>query len=449
MASLASNSSTILITTKDTLLRTTNDLLSSLLTTTTTTGAGEPPKWLLWSIPSLVLGYPILVSLLRFRRLRSVHKKYNYPTRESYAKMTDQDAFEIHRNFSWLEFPFVVEKALQFALFRTYGIPSISRLLVQTTEFTTPDNAPKRYVDTATLIGEFMVHPPSHPRTLDAISRVNYLHNGYRRGGKILDDDMLYTLSLFAIEPARWIETYEWRSLSDLEKCALGTFWKSIGDAMEISYEELPSGKVGFRDGLHWLEEMTVWSRGYEARNMVPAKTNRQTADETVNVLLWMVPGFMRPLGLSFVSYMMDERLREAMMYDPPSRLSSALFSTLFSLRKFYLRHLALPRPYFRRYRFLTETPDKNGRGYTIAWDAAPYYVKPTLMNRWGPGALLTWLMGRPVPGDEGEKYYPGGYVIEDVGPKRFEGKGREELGRTRERLEGERRGQCPFAFGG
>lgn len=52
---------------------------------------------------------------------------------------------------------------------------------------------------------------------------------------------MLYTLSLFVTEPIRFIDAYEWRSLTELEKCALGTYWKSVGDAMGISYEPLPS----------------------------------------------------------------------------------------------------------------------------------------------------------------------------------------------------------------
>lgn len=185
---------------------------------------------------------------------------------------------------------------------------------MQTSEFTTPGTTPKRYTDTATLIGEFIGHAPSDPRTLEAISRMNYLHEGYRKGGKILDDDMLYTLSLFALEPVKWIERYEWRTLSQLEKCAVGTYWKSIGDAMGISYAALPSGREGFRDGIHWLEEVDDWSGRYEAEKMVPAKTNRQTADGTTEVVLWMVPGFLKPLGMSFVSYMMDERLREAML---------------------------------------------------------------------------------------------------------------------------------------
>lgn len=53
--------------------------------------------------------------------------------------------------------------------------------------------------------------------------------------------------------------------------------------------------------------------------------------------------------------------------------------------------------------------------------------------------------MGRPLPGDEGWKYYPGGYLIGEMGPKRYEGKGKGEVERTRERLEGERKGGCPF----
>lgn len=67
---------------------------------------------------AVVSAYPALVSLLRFRRMRKVHKKYNYPTRESFARMTDDDAFEIQKVLLQTEFPFMFAKALQFALFR-------------------------------------------------------------------------------------------------------------------------------------------------------------------------------------------------------------------------------------------------------------------------------------------------------------------------------------------
>lgn len=73
---------------------------------------------LTYTVP-LLLAYPVLVSLLRFRRLQQLQKKYKkYATRESMSEMTDDDAFEIQKQMIQLEFPFIYIKALQFALFR-------------------------------------------------------------------------------------------------------------------------------------------------------------------------------------------------------------------------------------------------------------------------------------------------------------------------------------------
>lgn len=72
---------------------------------------------LTYAIP-LLIAYPILVSLLRFRRLRQLHERFNFPTRESLARMTDDQAWEIQKLMAQLEFPFIYVKSLQFALFR-------------------------------------------------------------------------------------------------------------------------------------------------------------------------------------------------------------------------------------------------------------------------------------------------------------------------------------------
>ncbi|PGH11082.1 hypothetical protein AJ80_07270 [Polytolypa hystricis UAMH7299] len=393
-----------------------------------------------------VPGYMVLVSLLRYRRRDQIQAEFNYPDRESYARMTDDDAFKIIKKISQFEFPFTYLKALQFALFRTYGIPTISSLLVKTAQFSTRENSMKRYADTGVLIAEFVGNPPSSARTHEAIARMNYLHNGYRMSGKILDDDMLYTLSLFAVEPVRWTKEYEWREFTDMEKCALGTFWKSIGDAMEISYEKLPSGKKGFKDGLQWLEEITEWSLAYETKAMVPDITNKETADQTVRVLLWDIPRLMRPLARNMVLFAMDERLRTAMMYPAVGKIYSFIFSSIFSIRKFLLRHFFLPRPFFMPYSRIDKEPSAEARHFISVWEGAPFYVKPTFLRRWGPGAWITWILGNPLPGDEGDAFYPQGYRIGDVGPKKFEGKGQEQVRLARERFEKERKGGCPFA---
>ncbi|KAL8838047.1 MAG: hypothetical protein Q9170_002283 [Blastenia crenularia] len=228
--------------------------------------------------------------------------------------MTDDDAFQIQITLAQLEFPFTFTKALQFALFRTYGIPSISKLLVATSQLSDIATASKRYADTAVLVREFMCHKPTDPRTLEAIARMNYIHSLYQKSGAIRDDDLLFTLSLFALEPIRWIERYEWRKLQDFEQCALGVFWKSIGDAMGISYGELSSAEMGWSDGLHWLEDVAKWSERYEQEHMLPHKDNNQTANETVAILLWGVPTSLKPYGEAVVSALMDNRLRTAMM---------------------------------------------------------------------------------------------------------------------------------------
>lgn len=196
---------------------------------------------------------------------------------------------------------------------KTYGIPSISNLLAKTSQFSSPETSLKRYTDTSVLVQEMVGNNPTSARAYLGLARTRYLHSGYRASGKILDDDMLFTLALFALQPIRFINRYEWRQLSDLERCAIGTFWKSVGDGLEISYEKLPSGKTGFRDGIQWLEEIDAWSEEYEAKFMVPDAKNRETADQTTAVLVYMLPKMLHPVGLQVVSFMMDDRLRKAM----------------------------------------------------------------------------------------------------------------------------------------
>lgn len=83
-----------------------------------------------------------------------------------------------------------------------------------------------RYTDTTILIQEFSDHHPHSERSIKAIARMNYIHSRYQKAGKISNDDMLYTLSVFITEPINWIELYEWRDMSDTEKCALATHCK-------------------------------------------------------------------------------------------------------------------------------------------------------------------------------------------------------------------------------
>ena len=71
--------------------------------------------------------------------------------------------------------------------------------------------------------------------------------------------------------------------------------------------------------------------------------------------------------------------------------------------------------------------------------------MKPTLWNRYGPFAWISRLRGVPLPGDEGEKYWPKGYKIEQIGPVCMRGKGADYWRESKEKLTRERTKGCPF----
>ena len=68
-------------------------------------------------------------------------------------------------------------------------------------------------MDTGILVSDFTTYPFDSERHARAIARMNWLHSNYN----ISNDDKLYTLSVFITVPQRWLEKYEWRSLTELE----------------------------------------------------------------------------------------------------------------------------------------------------------------------------------------------------------------------------------------
>lgn len=174
------------------------------------------------------------------------------------------------------------------------------------------------------ILTEIVFNPPTSDRHIDAMARMNFLHDRYRRAGKISDDDMLYTLSLFALEPSRWTEQYDWRGLTDLERCATGVFFREMGEGMEIPFDALEKsmscasfgkekGKGWGRDGLAWMEALERWSEEYERTHMVHSESNQRLASLTLELALFSVPGFLRGTMMGFIGAVLEPRLRVAM----------------------------------------------------------------------------------------------------------------------------------------
>jgi hypothetical protein len=252
--------------------------------------------------------YLLTVAYLRNQRKKQKHLQYIKPL----SAITLAEAQEIQLYIFELEFPFLAQKALEFALFRTYGIPSISSLLMATKQLSTAKHASKRMTDTSVLMLEVIKNPPGSQRPVEALARTNFLHSLY--GSKISNDDLLYTLSLFLLEPIRWIKEHEWRELTEMEIAAMGLFWLKVGQGMKIDFSCLPGSKDGWKDGGVFMSELKAWMDGYEEKNMVPAESNKETADCTTDLLLYPVPAALKGAGRKVISALMDTRLRRAML---------------------------------------------------------------------------------------------------------------------------------------
>lgn len=200
----------------------------------------------------------------------------------------------IHRVTATEEFPWDHRRALEFALFRTYCVPGISRLLSETGEFR--DRPRRRYDDTALLMGELVEYGYDSPRGREALRVVNHQH----RRHDIDAEDMLYVLSTFVFEPIDWIDRYGRRPLHPHEREAAFHFYREVGRRMGI--RDIPRDARAFRG----------WCETYEARHFRYVDTNREIAEYTIGILAADFPRVCEPIVRTAVYALVDEPVRRA-----------------------------------------------------------------------------------------------------------------------------------------
>lgn len=192
------------------------------------------------------------------------------------------------------EHPWLMRKALEFALFRTYAVPSISRLLKATNQF--QQHGQKRYDDTSLLISTLVEEGYESASGAAAIARMNHWHGRYR----IKNDDFLYVLSVFIYEPVRWTNRFGWRALTRLEQEAMYYFWREVGERMGI--QEIPETYDAF----------DAFNRRYEREHFVYADSNHVVGEATVQIFLHWYPTWLRPAVRQGIYALLDEPLRQA-----------------------------------------------------------------------------------------------------------------------------------------
>lgn len=252
---------------------------------------------------------------------------------------------EIVQRVGFYEYPWLLRKSLEFALFRTYAVPSISALLAHTGQF--HGGGQKRYDDTALLIAEITENGYDSERGRAAIRRMNQLH----RRWDIANDDYLYVLSTFIFTPIYFHRRFGWRTPTQHENLANYYFWVEVGRHM------------GIKDIPVTFEAYEAFHHAYEAQHFHYSESNRQIADVTINTFLAWYAAPLRPLVREGLYALLDAPLRRAFGYPAPHPLLTAVEGVL-KLLALIVRYLLPPR---RTPFLLTRQPNRTyPAGYTL-----------------------------------------------------------------------------------
>lgn len=220
------------------------------------------------------------------------------------------------------EFPYETQRSLEFALFRTFAVPSISSLLVSSGQFAA--HGQKRYDDTAIIIAEIAENGYDSPRGREAIRRMNHLHHHF----SISNEDYLYVLSTFVFEPSRFGRLLSWRESTPNEKLANFIFWREIGRRMAI--HDIPET----------LEAFEQFNHDYERDHFRYAETNHQVAESSVQVFLNWYPLLFRPIARRAIYALMDDHLLQAVGFPTMPRWWRWLVRKAFRTRAAVVRWL-------------------------------------------------------------------------------------------------------------
>jgi hypothetical protein len=243
------------------------------------------------------------------------------------------------------EFPFDTTRALEFALFRTFAVPSIGALLHETGEFEARPQ--KRYDDTDLLISAMLEHGYDSDPGKIALRRMNRIHGRF----EIANEDFLYVLSTFVFEPIRWNERFGWRRMVEQERLAHFHCWREIGRRMNVN--EIPEDYNAFER----------FNRDYERERFRRTEAGRVVGETTRDLFLGWFPWIPRRLGEPAMYALLDDRLRDAFGFPRPASVWRAGVPAALRLRAGALRLL----PPRRRPRMRTERRTRTyPRGYRL-----------------------------------------------------------------------------------
>ena len=244
------------------------------------------------------------------------------------------------------EFPWDMARSIVLALFRTFGVPSIARLLDSTGEFARASQ--KRYDDTDLIISTILEDGYDSETGTRALRQMNRIHGRF----EISNDDFVYVLSTFVLEPIRWNARYGWRPMVEAERLASFHCWREIGRRMNV--KAIPEEYA----------ELERFKERYEREHFATGAAARRLGVHGQELYAAWFPRPARPLVRRSIHALLDPGLRAAFGYPEPPRGLRTLLETGLRARASTVRFL----PPRRRPRSRTNLRRRRSypRGYVL-----------------------------------------------------------------------------------
>lgn len=187
-----------------------------------------------------------------------------------------------------------VRIGLQLAFYRTFAVPRIAELLVDTGQIHAQPH--KRSIDTGLFMYELIEAGFDTPRGRDVVRGLNRMHKQWN----ISQEDYLYVLVSLMVVPTRWVNTYAPRDMTVEETQATVVFYRELGRLMNIS--NLPSSYI----------EAETFFDAYEARNVAYSDAGKALMHETRGVMAEQLPWPLKPGASLFTRLMLDDYVADA-----------------------------------------------------------------------------------------------------------------------------------------
>ena len=177
---------------------------------------------------------------------------------------------------------------------------------------------------------------------------------------KISNDDFLYVLSTFIYQPVRWIDAFGWRPTSRNERVAYYCFWREVGKRMRI--QSIPPSYEAFE----------AWSEAYERDCFRFAETNQRVGTSTRDLFAAWFPRVFTPAVRYGIYAMLDESMLASFGFPKPLPLTRPMLRASLKLRGRAVRWLR-PR---RKPHFFTDSGNRTyPQGYRISELGPPRLV--------------------------------------------------------------------------